>query len=63
MSHPHIQRSLPSNCQVSHRTRGTVVHRGYIDIPMEPESLDDSFEIIITLPNSDGTTTSFSYVK
>jgi hypothetical protein len=40
-----------------------VVHRGYIDIPMEPESLDDSFEIIITLPHSDGTTTSFSYVK
>lgn len=39
------------------------IHRGYVDVPFEPDSLDDPFELIVTLPNSDGTSTSFLFVK
>ena len=44
-------------------TEGPEVHRGYIDLPFEPDSLDDSFDLIVTLPNSDGTLTSFMFTK
>ena len=36
--------------------------RGYAEAPFEPESLEDSFEIIFNLPNSDGSIESFTFV-
>ena len=36
--------------------------RGYIDIETDADSLDDEFELILSLPNSDGTTSDFRFV-
>lgn len=36
--------------------------RGYAEAPFEPESLEDSFEIIFSLPTSDGSFESFTFV-
>ena len=36
--------------------------RGYVEAPFEPESLEDSFEIIFSLPTSDGSFESFTFV-
>lgn len=44
-------------------TDGTKEVRGYMDIPVEPTSFGDSPAIIVTLPNSDGTTSAFKYVE
>lgn len=35
--------------------------RGFIELPIEPDDWSDTPDIIVTLPNSDGTTTSFVY--
>lgn len=35
--------------------------RGYIDIETDADNLNDEFDLIFTLPNSDGTTTDFTY--
>lgn len=42
---------------------GAETTRGYVDIPVDVSSLNDSFEIIFNLPQSDGTTAAFTFVK
>lgn len=37
-------------------------YRGYIDIPVDAEDLNDDFSLIFSLPNSKGETTKFKYV-
>lgn len=37
------------------------IFRAYIDIPVEPAALTDTFEMIFSLPNSDGKTEDFKY--
>ena len=44
-------------------TDGPKEVRGFMDVPIEPASPGDSPAIVVTLPNSDGTTSSFKYVK
>ena len=39
----------------------TSTYRCFIEVPFEPESLDDPFSIVLTLPNIDDTTTSFTF--
>lgn len=40
----------------------TEIFRCYIDIPIETENLSDTFLLTFNLPNSDGSTESFTYV-
>ncbi len=42
-------------------TEGRELHRGYVEVPFEPESLDDPFSITFALPNSDDTFESFTF--
>ena len=39
----------------------SAMYRAYVDIPIEIENLSDTFTMIFSLPNSDGTTTDFTY--
>ena len=40
----------------------TETRRFYVDIPTDVESLTDDFSVIISIPNSDGTKTEFTYL-
>lgn len=42
-------------------SKGPEIHRGYFELPFEPASLDDPMKVTFTLPNSDGTKTSFVF--